>query len=65
MQLSEKTKRFLSVFCRFGLSAVLLGYLYTKIDVEKTFEIVKTAKLIYFLYALIVFRFILSWLFYN
>ncbi len=51
MNLNQKTKDILSFFLRVGLSAALLFYLYKKIDVTKTWEIVKTADLGYILYA--------------
>lgn len=51
MSLNQKTKNILSVFFRVVLSVALLFYLYKKIDVEKTWEIVKTADLGYILYA--------------
>lgn len=55
MQLSEKTKNILSVFLRFGLSAILLSYLYFKIDIDKTVQVVKQADIKFILYALAIF----------
>ena len=43
MTLKAKTNNFLSFFWRFGLSAVLLVYLFNKMDIAKTLEIIKTA----------------------
>jgi len=65
MQLGEKTKNILSLLFRFGLSALLLFYLYTKIDVEKTANIVRTAELKYFFYALATFLVLHSFLIFR
>jgi uncharacterized protein (TIRG00374 family) len=48
-------KNILNNFVRFGLSAVLLWWLSTKIDFAKTASVVKSADLVYIFYALILF----------
>lgn len=53
--MNEKIKSLLSFLFRIGLSIVLLSYLFTKINVEQTLSVVKSARLIYFLYAFITF----------
>ena len=55
MNLPPKVKDFLSFVLRFGLSAVLLVYLYHRIDWAKTIEIVKTADKIFIGYAFLSF----------
>lgn len=53
--MSPKLKSFLNNFLRFGLSAVLLYWLYTQIDVQKTADVIKSANLTYIFYAGLVF----------
>jgi len=45
MALPEKTKNIISLFVRIGLSGLLLWYLFSKIDTEETFVLVKSADL--------------------
>jgi len=65
MQLNEKTKNILSLILRFGLSGLLLSFLYTKIDIEKTVEIVKTAELSYIFYGFVIFAILHCFLIYR
>ncbi len=58
MTLSQKTKNFLSLVFRFGLSTVLLIYLFRKIDFTKTTEVLKTAEYSYLVYGFVIFIFI-------
>lgn len=53
--MKEKTKNLLNFLGRFGLSGLLLWYLFSKIDVQKTVEVLKTAELKYIFYAGMVF----------
>ena len=53
--MNEKIKSVLGNFSRFGLSGVLLWWLYTKIDVEQTVKVLKSADLKFIFYALIFF----------
>lgn len=56
MPLNEKAKNILSTISRFGLSAILLIFLFTKIiNVEETIKVVKQADLTFILYALAIF----------
>ncbi len=55
MSLNPTTKNILSLISRMGFSAVLLGYLFAKIDVHKTFEILRSAHMGFILYAAILF----------
>lgn len=48
-------KNLVNIFIRAALSMALLWYLYTKIEVQKTVEVVKTADLGYLAYAFLVF----------
>jgi len=47
MSLNEKTKNLLSFLFRITLSAALLFYVFTKIDLQKTIEVLKSADLMY------------------
>ena len=51
MALTEKQKTVLSTVARFLLSIALLVYLYFRIDVAKTAEVLKSASLLYIFYA--------------
>ena len=55
MTLNDRTKNLLSTLLRFALSAILLAYLYRKIDVVKTAEVVRSANLVFIGYALLSF----------
>src|SRR3989338_7464680 len=55
MGLNPTSKNILSFISRMGLSAVLLGYLFAKIDVQKTFEVLRSAYMGFMTYAAIVF----------
>ncbi|MDP8212467.1 MAG: lysylphosphatidylglycerol synthase transmembrane domain-containing protein [Candidatus Zapsychrus exili] len=65
MQLGEKTKNVLSFFMRIACSALLLFYLFKQIDIEGTINVIKSANMIYILYAGIVFLFINVFLLYR
>jgi len=43
MRLTQKTKTIISFISRFGFSALLLAYLFSKIDMENTVSVVKSA----------------------
>jgi len=64
-KLNEKTKTVLSFIFRFGLSFLLLLYLFTKIDIDKTREVLKTADLLYVFFAFCVFVLIMGILLYR
>lgn len=51
----KKIKSLLSSLLRFGLSAVLLIYIFSKIDAEQTLAVVKTADIRFIIYAFLVF----------
>lgn len=53
--MQEKTKMFLSFIGRFGFSIILLGYLFTKIDIEKTLIVLQAADLRYISLAFVLF----------
>ncbi|MFH1359644.1 MAG: lysylphosphatidylglycerol synthase transmembrane domain-containing protein [Candidatus Omnitrophota bacterium] len=55
MRLKERTKNFLMFFLRFGLSTVLLVYLFHKIDTQKMSETLKNADLRYIVLGALVF----------
>jgi len=56
--MKDKLKGLLNFFLRFGISGALLWYLYTKIDVAQTAELIKSADMGYLTYALLTFLFI-------
>lgn len=58
IQLNEKTKTILSFILRFGLSAILLIWLYKKIDFQQTAEVLKTADVTLIFYGFLVFMLI-------
>lgn len=53
--MTKPLKNFLSFICRFGFSALLLWYLSSKIDVQKTVDVLKTADVFRLCCALIIF----------
>jgi len=53
--IKKTLKNILSFLLRFGISGLLLWYLSTKIDFDKTYEVLKSADWIYMVYALIIF----------
>lgn len=55
MSLNKKTKNFISLIFRFGLSIGLLVYVFSKIDLAKTVEVLKTADPLYIALAAIAF----------
>jgi glycosyltransferase 2 family protein len=55
MSLSEKSKSALSFLLRIGLSSVLLIFIFSKIDTERTWEVLKTADLRFIYYAGLIF----------
>ncbi len=55
MPLKEKEKNTLSLLVRIGLSLALLFYVFSKIDVPKTIEVLKSANLTYILLAAVAF----------
>ena len=55
MSHAQKTKNLVSILLRIGLSAALLSYLFSKIDIPKTIDVLKNADYIYILYGLIIF----------
>ena len=62
--MKQKLKNVFSFVLRFGVSGLLLWYIFTKIDIQKTQEVLKSADLSYLFYAGIVFlviNFILLW----
>jgi len=62
--MTEKLKNVVSFILRIGISGLLLWYLSTKIEFDKTAEVLKSADLLYMFYALIVFliiNFVLLW----
>jgi len=63
--LNEKTKNLLSFILRFGLSLALLVYVFSKIDLAKTAEVLKTADLTYIIFAAIVFLIVNAILLYR
>ncbi len=62
---NNKLKDIGSFIMRFGVSALLLWFIYTKIDVEQTKEVLKTAKISYIVYAFLIFSFGHSFLIYR
>lgn len=53
--MNDKSKNLLSLLGRVALSVALLAYLFTKIDVEKTWGVVKSAIPLYIFYAFLTF----------
>jgi len=58
MSLSKKTKNFFSFIARIGLSVGLLWYVFSKIDIQKTVELLKSADLGYIILAAVIFMFV-------
>jgi uncharacterized protein (TIRG00374 family) len=58
MAFNERAKDFLSLLVRVGLSVLLLVFIFSKIDKEKTISVLKTADPQYILVAVIIFLFI-------
>ena len=55
MSLSGKTKRWLTTSIKIVISVVLLCVIYSKIEVEETMTVLKTANLLYIFIALVIF----------
>lgn len=55
MPLPSRTKQHLSTFFRFAFSGLLLWYLYTKMDIQKTLEIFRTAEVSLLGFAFLIF----------
>ncbi|MBF0523003.1 MAG: flippase-like domain-containing protein [Candidatus Omnitrophica bacterium] len=55
MPLNEKSKKTLNFFLRIGLTLILLGYLYHKVDIEKTKEVLLASKMIFIWQAALLF----------
>ncbi len=55
MSLNERTKNVISFIVRVGLSGALLWYLFTKIDVARTWEVLRGARVEFLIYAGLVF----------
>jgi len=60
MSLNKKLKDFLNFLLRFGVSAALLWFIFTKIDTEQTITVLRSADLSYIGYAALIFIFINS-----
>jgi len=65
MKLSEKTKNILSLTLRIGLSLALLAYVFSKIDLQKTIEVLKSADLLYIFFAAVLFMVCMGILLYR
>ncbi len=53
--MNEKTKNVFSFLVRVGLSVFLLKYLFSKIDVARTVEVLKSADMVFIFYASLAF----------